>query len=94
MIEQDGRGTHKLLMSVLRHWLDVGEFMVAFAYAYDWLYDAWTPEQREAVLWSIVSLGLNKGAEAYNSNAWFLSVRGNWNCESTCSKLRQSTNFG
>ncbi|QGA19359.1 hypothetical protein EYB26_007048 [Talaromyces marneffei] len=62
------------------HWLDVGEFLVAFSYAYDWLYDAWTHQQREALMWSMISLGLKKGLEAYDSNAWFLSVRGNWNC--------------
>jgi hypothetical protein len=72
----------------------VGEFMIAFAYAYDWLYDAWMPEQREAILWSIVSLGLNKAAEAYNSNAWFLGVRGNWNCEYTSPKLPQNVDLG
>jgi hypothetical protein len=67
----------------IRHWLDTGEFLVAFSYAYDWLYDAWSEEQRQAILWSIITLGLVKGLEAYKSNAWFLSVRGNWNCEST-----------
>jgi hypothetical protein len=60
-------------------WLDVGEFLAAFSYAYDWLYDAWTPQQRESIMLSIISLGLKKGLEAHDSNAWFLSVRGNWN---------------
>lgn len=31
-------------------------------------------------MWSIISLGLKKGLEAYETNAWFLSVNGNWNC--------------
>lgn len=63
-----------------RHWLDIGEFTIAFAIAYDWLYDAWNPTQRDAIMWSIVTLGLKKGIEAYEINAWFLSVSGNWNC--------------
>lgn len=70
-------------MRFTRHWLDVGEFLMAFAYAYDWLYDAWTPAQRESIMWSILSLGLGKGLEAFESpieEGWFSSVRGNWNC--------------
>jgi hypothetical protein len=62
------------------HWLDVGEFIVAFAYAYDWLYDAWNQTQRDAIMWSIIELGLEKGVAAYSSNAWFLTTNGNWNC--------------
>ena len=54
--------------------------MTAFAYAYDWLYHAWNETQRDAIMWSIISLGLKKGLEAYETNMWFLSVKGNWNC--------------
>jgi hypothetical protein len=54
---------------------------VAFALAYDWLYDAWNVTERESIMWSIIILGLSKGLEAYNENAWFLSVKGNWNCQ-------------
>ena len=32
-------------------------------------------------MWSIVDLGLKKGLEAHEENAWFLSVKGNWNCK-------------
>ncbi|KAH8821971.1 hypothetical protein F5884DRAFT_746259 [Xylogone sp. PMI_703] len=63
------------------HWLDVGEFIIAFAYAYDWLYNAWNTTQRDAIMWSIISLGLQKGIDAYDADMWFLSVNGNWNCE-------------
>ncbi|KAK2056644.1 hypothetical protein LY76DRAFT_517984 [Colletotrichum caudatum] len=62
------------------HWLDVGEFLVAFSYAYDWLYDVWSVEERNALMWSIVSLGLSKALEAYERHEWFLSTRSNWNC--------------
>ncbi|KAM0789094.1 hypothetical protein ACM66B_003151 [Microbotryomycetes sp. NB124-2] len=63
------------------HFLDVGEFTAAFAVAYDWLYDVWTPQQREAIMWSIITLGLDKGLAAYSSgSAWWNKVYGNWNC--------------
>lgn len=32
------------------HFLDVGEFLTAFAIGYDWFYDAWTEEQRTALM--------------------------------------------
>lgn len=65
------------------HFLDVGEFTAAYAVAYDWLYDVWTPEQRNAIMWSIISLGLDKGLTAYSDgSAWWNKVRGNWNCVS------------
>ena len=66
---------------LIRHWLDVAEFIVAFSYAYDWMYDAWTDTQRDAIMWSIITLGLDKGMDAYTQDSWFLSVHGNWNCE-------------
>ena len=53
---------------------------MAFSYAYDWLYEAWTPAERDAIMWTMITLGLAKAVEAYDSAAWFLSVRGNWNC--------------
>ncbi|CAP67961.1 uncharacterized protein PODANS_1_18320 [Podospora anserina S mat+] len=62
------------------HWLDVGEFLVAFGIAYDWLYDAWTAEEREGIRWSVVDLGLRKGLESFERKEWFLGVTGNWNC--------------
>lgn len=62
------------------HWLDVAEFTVGFAIAYDWMYEAWTPDQRTAIMWSIINLGLQKGIESHSTNAWFLTTNGNWNC--------------
>ncbi|KAI8455197.1 chondroitin AC/alginate lyase [Phakopsora pachyrhizi] len=62
------------------HWLDVAEFTIGFAIAYDWLYDAWTADQRNAIMWSIINLGLKKGIESHETNAWFLTTNGNWNC--------------
>ncbi|KAK4047892.1 hypothetical protein OIV83_005074 [Microbotryomycetes sp. JL201] len=63
-----------------QHFLDVGEFTSAFALAYDWMYDAWTPDQRTAIMWSIITLGLEKGLAAYSENQWWTAVNGNWNC--------------
>lgn len=63
-----------------RHWLDVGEFLIAFAFAYDWLHDAWTSSERDYIMSSIIKFGLEKGASAYDRDEWFLSVNGNWNC--------------
>jgi len=59
----------------------VAEFLIAFSFAYDWLYDAWNEVERDAIKWSIIDLGLKKGLEAHEQNAWFLSVKGNWNCK-------------
>lgn len=66
------------------HFLDVGEFTLAFAIAYDWLYDAWSQDQRDAIMGSIVTLGLDKGLSAYAESppAWWTGVNGNWNCVS------------
>ncbi|SCV70692.1 BQ2448_3454 [Microbotryum intermedium] len=68
-----------------QHFLDVGEFITAFAIAYDWMYDAWTLSQRTAIMWSIITLGLDKGLQVYENAAgygWWSkpSVEGNWNC--------------
>lgn len=68
------------------HFLDLAEFTLAFAYGYDWFYDAWTDDQRNAIMWSIINLGLNFGLASYeNSTAqaqygWWQTTNGNWNC--------------
>ncbi|WWC86267.1 uncharacterized protein L201_001140 [Kwoniella dendrophila CBS 6074] len=75
------------------HFLDVGEFCAAFAIGYDWLYDFWTDEQKDAIMWSILNLGLRLGHDALSGassasgyNWWAGSatgnsqVNGNWNC--------------
>ncbi|GAA6008345.1 uncharacterized protein JCM10292_005541 [Rhodotorula paludigena] len=68
-----------------QHFLDVAEFTEAFALAYDWMYDAWTAEQRTAIAWSIITLGLQHGLDAINNDsAWWRQVQGNWNC--VCNK--------
>lgn len=63
---------------------------MAFSYAYDWLYDAWNTTERNAIRHSMVELGLKKGLEAHENHAWFLSVKGNWNCKFLCGRFRFS----
>jgi hypothetical protein len=61
---------------------DVAEFTAAFAYAYDWMYDAWTDEQRNAIMWSIINLGLRYGLNSYTQETgygWWQTTNGNWN---------------
>lgn len=69
------------------HFLDLAEFTAAFAIGYDWLYDYWTAEQRTAIMWSIINLGLYWGDQAYNNPqsyvGWWRQPGnnvGNWNC--------------
>jgi hypothetical protein len=62
---------------------DLAEFTLAFAYSYDWMYDAWTEEQRTAIMWSIINLGLNYGLNSYTDQSsgysWWQTTNGNWN---------------
>lgn len=69
------------------HFLDLAEFSSAFAIGYDWLYDFWTVEERTALRWSILNLGLSFGYDALinkNTKYWWTGVtdtiNGNWNC--------------
>ena len=63
------------------HFLDTAELTAAFGIAYDWLYDVWTPDQRQKIMWSIIANGLNQGMTQYNTGAgWWKNTNGNWNC--------------
>ena len=62
-----------------RHFLNTAELVTAFALAYDWLYDAWTPEQRAAIRGAIVNLGLRPGLAAYHSGRGWPTWPTNWN---------------
>jgi Heparinase II/III-like protein/Domain of unknown function (DUF4962) len=63
------------------HFLDVGEMTHAFAIGYDWLYDAWTPQQRQELVTAIVEKGLKPGEAAYADPkvGWWTTVTHNWN---------------
>ncbi|GAA96245.1 hypothetical protein E5Q_02909 [Mixia osmundae IAM 14324] len=66
-----------------QHFLDVGEFTAAFGMAYDWFHDAWTAEQLDATMWSIITLGLQYGLNSYTESTgygWWQTTNGNWNC--------------
>lgn len=66
------------------HFLDLAELTAAYAIAYDWLYNIWTDDQKTAIMWSIISLGLVPGNAAHDTGSgWFFQPEngnGNWNC--------------
>ncbi|KAH9944214.1 chondroitin AC/alginate lyase [Epithele typhae] len=65
------------------HFLDTAEFTAAFAVAYDWLYDAWSDEQKSQIRSSMIFYGLQAGIETIkNGSAWWTgnTIKGNWNC--------------
>lgn len=61
------------------HFLDTAEMTHAFAVGYDWLYDAWTPEQRTFLSNTIVTMGLQPALDAYRNSAWWVRDISNWN---------------
>lgn len=63
------------------HFLDTGEMTYAFALGYDWLYDAWTPEQRAKLKGAIIKHGLQPGLAAYKGSkeGWWVKSQHNWN---------------
>jgi heparinase II/III-like protein/uncharacterized protein DUF4962 len=65
-----------------RHFLDTAEMTHAFAIGYDWLYDAWTPEQRAALRSAILEKGLQPALSSYRgetSYGWWVKAHHNWN---------------
>lgn len=57
----------------------------AFAIAYDWLYDVWTPAQKRAIMSSMITYGLKNGVKAFGADPgnygwWRHNTWGNWNC--------------
>jgi hypothetical protein len=61
------------------HFLDTAEMAHALGIAYDWLYDAWTPQQRAVIRRAIVELGLKPGQAVYHGKGWWPSCDHNWN---------------
>ena len=64
------------------HFLDTAEMTHAVAIGYDWLFDRWTPEQREVLREAILTLGLEPGLKAYRGEArfgWWRRCHHNWN---------------
>jgi len=69
-----------------QHFLDVAEMTAAFAIAYDWMYDAWTADQKTTIVSDMIQNGLSFGVTAYTVTnsviGWWNgnNVTGNWNC--------------
>ena len=73
-----------------QHFLDLAEFCNTFAIGYDWLYDYWTDARRDALMWSMLNLGLSYGYGSLSGdaadNGWYwwtgnpTEINGNWNC--------------
>ncbi|HAY22361.1 MAG TPA: coagulation factor 5/8 type domain-containing protein, partial [Desulfobacterales bacterium] len=64
------------------HFLDTAEMTHAFAIAYDWLYDIWSPEQRAVLAQAIRDKGLKPGLAAYQgakNSGWWVKSAYNWN---------------
>ncbi|KAL1410604.1 hypothetical protein Q8F55_004621 [Vanrija albida] len=74
------------------HFLDTAEMTSAFAIGYDWMFDAWTTEQKTTIRTAIIENGLQWGVTALSSSVgynWWTGttpgrgstlVDGNWNC--------------
>lgn len=59
--------------------LDVSETGHAFAIAYDWCYEGWTPAQRDFIRTTIVTHALNRGLECYAPpQKWWVTATNNW----------------
>ncbi len=65
-----------------RHFLDTAEMTHALGIAYDWLYDQWTPQQRETIRTALVRTGLRAGMKVYNSRGGFPTFV--HNCNQVC----------
>lgn len=63
------------------HFLDTAELSHAMAIGYDWMYDYWTPEQRDILRGAITDKGLRytlKSDGTFNQNG-LPNMTGNWN---------------
>ncbi|MBI2929088.1 MAG: heparinase II/III family protein [Verrucomicrobia bacterium] len=65
-----------------RHFLDAAEMTHAFAIGYDWLYEAWTAEQRATLRAAMIEKGLKPALASYRgtgSYGWWTKSHHNWN---------------
>jgi hypothetical protein len=65
-----------------RHFLDTAEMTHAFAIGYDWLYNVWTKEQRDALRAAMVEKGLKPALASYRGESnygWWVKSHHNWN---------------
>ena len=61
------------------HFLDTAMMTKAFAIGLDWMWDVWTPEQRQILRHAIVEKGLRPAMKAYEGSAWWPKATNNWN---------------
>lgn len=61
------------------HFLDVGDFARGMAYAYDWLYDYWTPEQRLTMRNALMCNGFKPSINHLRKGTSFAGQENNWN---------------
>ncbi len=63
-----------------KHFLDTAEMTAAFAIGYDWMFDAWSGEQRQLLRNAILTKGLAEGTKAYArpERGWPAATH-NWN---------------
>ncbi len=66
------------------HFLDTAEMCYALALAYDWMFDAWSPTQRNTIKSALVNHALQPALAAYrgtapHSQSWWTNVEHNWN---------------
>jgi hypothetical protein len=61
-----------------QHFLNTAELTAAFAIGYDWLYDAWTDEQRSRLRTAIEQYGLKPGLDPLHARHW-IRHKDNWN---------------
>lgn len=62
-----------------RHFLDTAEMTHAFALAYDWLYDQWTPEHRTILRQAMVEKAIKLANNIQSEHRWWATARHNWN---------------
>jgi hypothetical protein len=62
-----------------RHFLDTAEMTHAFALGYDWLFEAWTPEQRATVRAAMIEKGMKPALEIHRKKTGWTRARHNWN---------------
>jgi hypothetical protein len=68
-----------------KHFLDTGEMCHAFGIGYDWMYDYWTPEQKNILRTAIIEKGLKVAIECHRGTApkgvssFWAKCRHNWN---------------
>lgn len=61
------------------HYLDTAEMTAALGFGYDWLYDAMTPKDRDAIRDALVNKGLSTALALYRKKTWWVKSPFNWN---------------